>query len=73
MEAEQGRVLVVLGDQLRRERLRRQIEESGFTVISAASTDEAATLVRDEEPDVVVIDALAAPSGAAGLLRVHAG
>ena len=58
MQAEQGRVLVVVGDQLRRDRLRRQIEESGFAVISTGSTDEAAALVRDEEPDVVVIDAL---------------
>jgi sigma-B regulation protein RsbU (phosphoserine phosphatase) len=66
MQADQGRVLVVLDDQLRRERLRRQIEESGFAVISTGSTDEAATLVRSEEPDVVVIEALA---GATALLK----
>jgi phosphoserine phosphatase RsbU/P len=69
MQAEKGRVLVVLGNQLRRQRLGQQIEESGFAVISTGSTDEAATLVRGEEPDVVVIEALAVPSGAAGLLR----
>jgi sigma-B regulation protein RsbU (phosphoserine phosphatase) len=70
MQAEQGRVLVVLGNALRRERLRRQIEESGCVVFSTSDTDEAATLVRGEEPDVVVIDACATPSGAAGLLRL---
>jgi sigma-B regulation protein RsbU (phosphoserine phosphatase) len=70
MRADQSRVLVVLGDEPRRDRLRRQIEESGFAVTCTGSTDEAANLVRDEEPDVVVIEALAAPSGAAGLLRV---
>jgi sigma-B regulation protein RsbU (phosphoserine phosphatase) len=70
MQPEQGRVLVVLGDGFRRERLRRQVEESGCAVISTASTDEAATLVRAEEPDVVVVEALASPSGALGLLKV---
>jgi phosphoserine phosphatase RsbU/P len=60
---------VVLCSPLRGERLRRQIEESGFAVTSAASTDEAAAFVRAEEPDVVVIDALVGPSGALGLLQ----
>jgi sigma-B regulation protein RsbU (phosphoserine phosphatase) len=69
VELERGRVLVVLGNELRRERLRRQIEESGCVVISTGSTDEAATIVRAEEPDVVVVDACATGSGAAGLLR----
>src|SRR5690349_1126028 len=69
MEAERGRVLVVLGNELRRERLRHQIEESGCVVLSAASTDEAAALVSAEEPDVVVIGACATPAGVAGLLR----
>jgi sigma-B regulation protein RsbU (phosphoserine phosphatase) len=60
MQAEPGRVLVVAGNDLRRDRLRRQIEESGFAAICARDTDEAAVLVRAEEPDVVVIDACAA-------------
>jgi phosphoserine phosphatase RsbU/P len=58
-----------MGNEPRRERLRRQVEESGFAVIGAADTDEAASLVLGEEPDVVVIEALAAPGGAAVLLR----
>jgi sigma-B regulation protein RsbU (phosphoserine phosphatase) len=69
MQAEQGRVLVVVADQLRTDRLRRQIEESGFAVINASSTDAAATLIHDQEPDAVVMDAHAAPEGAACLLR----
>jgi phosphoserine phosphatase RsbU/P len=69
MRADQNRVLVVFGDQVRRQRLREQIEESGFAVTSTGRTDEAADLVRGEEPDVVVIEAGADPSGAAGLLR----
>lgn len=70
MQAEQGRVLVVVGDQMRRERLRRQIEESGFAAISARDTDEAGALVLGEEPDVVVIEACAAPAGASALLKL---
>jgi phosphoserine phosphatase RsbU/P len=69
MQAEQGRVLVVVADQLRTDRLRRQIEESGFAVINASNTDAAATLIHDQEPDAVVMDAHAAPEGAACLLR----
>src|SRR5438132_14108646 len=69
MQPPQGRVLVVVGNQLRSDRLRRQIEESGFLVTSTCSTDEAALLIRAEEPDVVVMDALAAPAGAVGLLQ----
>jgi sigma-B regulation protein RsbU (phosphoserine phosphatase) len=69
MQAEHGRVLVVLDDQPRRERLARQIEESGFAVISASNTLDAATSIRDEEPHVVVIDAHAAPEGATCLLK----
>jgi phosphoserine phosphatase RsbU/P len=69
MQADHGRVLVVLDNQLRRERLGRQIQESGFAVLSTSNTVEAATLVHDEEPDVVVVDAHAAPDGASCLLK----
>jgi phosphoserine phosphatase RsbU/P len=64
--AERGRVLVVMCNDQRRERLRRQIEETGFAVSSASGTEKAATLIRREEPDVVVMEALA---GAPDLLQ----
>jgi sigma-B regulation protein RsbU (phosphoserine phosphatase) len=69
MEAEQVRILVVLPDASRRERLRRQLEESGFVVSGTGDTDQAARLVRETEPDVVVVEALAPPRGATSLLE----
>lgn len=68
-DTEQGTLLVALENEGRRERLRRQLEESGFRVLTAGSTDEAATVVRGQEPDVVVVDALLPPSGAESFIQ----
>jgi sigma-B regulation protein RsbU (phosphoserine phosphatase) len=69
MDAEQVRILVVLQDETRGERLQHQLEESGFVVFGARTTEAAAKLVRDEEPEVVVVEAFAPPRGATNLLE----
>lgn len=57
MENEVGRVLVVHGDGMSREGLRRRVEEAGHKTLEAADGPQALQVVMAEEPDLVIADA----------------
>jgi diguanylate cyclase (GGDEF)-like protein/PAS domain S-box-containing protein len=56
MQGEIARVLIVDDEPFMRSVLREALEEGGYHVLEAASGPEALQLVRQEEPDVVLLD-----------------
>lgn len=52
----QPRVLVVEDESAQREVLKYNIEAEGFAVVMAEDGEEALTLVREEQPDLIVLD-----------------
>ncbi len=56
LDPEQGRILVVHGDDARRDSLRHRVEEAGYTVLTAPDSLEMLDVVTAEEPDLVILN-----------------
>ncbi len=71
---EAGAVILILDDEeMVRENLQAFLEDEGFTILTAASGEEALTALQDNRPDACIVDMrLPGMSGNDFILKAHA-